>query len=299
MSASRFGAKILQACLSNPCKRCILEPHAVISKASNASPLAAAKHTIAVTQTRLFTNHRSYSVIPSAADDLLRKPEPVSQSNVGQSITQLQNDALLTEDYFGVGDLFTLDDLFEARVHLGHKEGLRHAHMTPYIYGNRLGQDIIDLEQTAIHLKLALNVLAHIAYRQGLCLFICRNRRNAILVEETAQACGEYAHCRNWRLGLFTNATFMYRSMTRLPDVCIFLGTLDNVFAQHKAVHEAAKMQVISIGVVDTNSDPRIIAYPIPGNDDTPSSVKLFCNLFKKSILLGKERWTKDESFLK
>ena len=77
----------------------------------------------------------------------------------------------------------------------------------------------------------------------------------------------------------------MYRSMTRLPDVCIFLGTQNNAFEQHKAVNEAAKMQVISIGVVDTNCDPRIIAYPIPGNDDSPSAVKLFCDLFSVSFI--------------
>lgn len=64
------------------------------------------------------------------------------------------------------------------------------------ITGNRLGQDIIDLEQTAVSLRLALNVLAHIAYRQGISLFICRNRQNAVLVEETAKQCKEFAHCR-------------------------------------------------------------------------------------------------------
>lgn len=89
------------------------------------------------------------------------------------------------------------------------------------------------------------------------------------------------AVCREWRGGMFTNSTLMYRSMIRLPDVCIFLGTQNNVFGQHLAVHEAAKMQSLSIGVVDTNSDPRIIAYSIPGNDDSPSAIKLYCDLFK------------------
>ena len=62
--------------------------------------------------------------------------------------------------------------------------------------GNRLGQDIFDLDRTAEHLKLALNVTAHLAYREAVLLFVCRNRQNALKVEETARECGEYAHCR-------------------------------------------------------------------------------------------------------
>lgn len=64
------------------------------------------------------------------------------------------------------------------------------------IVGNRLGVDIIDLDQTAEHLQLALNVIAHLSYRDGITLFVCRSRRHAIQVENTAQECGEYAHCR-------------------------------------------------------------------------------------------------------
>lgn len=56
--------------------------------------------------------------------------------------------------------------------------------------------DIIDLDQTAYHLRLALNVTAHLAYRQGILLFINRSRQHALLVESTARECGEYAHCR-------------------------------------------------------------------------------------------------------
>lgn len=73
--------------------------------------------------------------------------------------------------------------------------------------------------------------------------------------------------------------------MTRLPDACLFIGTQNNIMGQHLAVSESAKMGVLSIGVVDSDSDPRLIAYPIPGNDDTPSAVNLYCRLFKVCML--------------
>lgn len=62
--------------------------------------------------------------------------------------------------------------------------------------GTRRGVDIIDLDKTTEHLQLALNVVAHLSYRGGIMLFICRNRQHAITVENTARECAEYAHCR-------------------------------------------------------------------------------------------------------
>lgn len=85
-------------------------------------------------------------------------------------------DPLKHPDYFGVKNLFTIKDLFDARVHFGHKEGTLNQHMTPYILGSRLGVLIIDLEQTAKRLREALNVTAHIAFRGGIVLFVNRQR---------------------------------------------------------------------------------------------------------------------------
>jgi small subunit ribosomal protein S2 len=75
-----------------------------------------------------------------------------------------------------------------------------------------------------------------------------------------------------------------------LPDLIIFLSTLNNVFETHPAVTDAAKLLIPSVGIVDSNSDPTLITYPVPGNDDTYSSIELFCQLFKQSILLGKTK---------
>nr|XP_021201432.2 28S ribosomal protein S2, mitochondrial [Helicoverpa armigera] len=192
-------------------------------------------------------------------------------------------------DYFRVHNLFTVKDLFEARVHYGHKEGSLNDYMRPYIYGSRLGHLIFDLDITAEHLRKALNFTAHIAYRGGIICFFNRNALNAHLVEKTAQECGEYAHTRFWRGGIFTNANHQFGAVTRLPDLCIFLNTQNNILNQHTAVRDSAKMLIPTIGVVDTNCNPNLITYPVPGNDDTPAAIELYCKLFKAAILRGKE----------
>ncbi|KAM9641632.1 small ribosomal subunit protein uS2m isoform 1-T1 [Trichechus inunguis] len=193
-------------------------------------------------------------------------------------------------DFFNVKELFSVKSLFDARVHLGHKAGCRHRFMEPYIFGNRLGQDIIDLEQTATHLQLALNFTAHVAYRKGIILFVSRNRQFTHLIENTARSCGEYAHTRYFKGGLLTNAPLLFGPSVRLPDLIIFLHTLNNVFEPHVAVRDAAKMNIPTVGVVDTNCNPCLVTYPVPGNDDSPSSIHLFCRLFQTTISRAKDK---------
>ncbi|XP_013886236.1 small ribosomal subunit protein uS2m [Austrofundulus limnaeus] len=198
--------------------------------------------------------------------------------------------SLQKPDFFRVSDLFTLNDLFQARVHLGHKRTCRHRLMEPYLYGCRLEHDIIDLDQTMEHLQLALNFTAHIAFRRGIILFISRHRQFCHLVETTAMECGEYAHTRYWKGGVLTNAHVELGKGVRLPDLIIFLSTFNNVFRQHVAIRDAAKMNIPTVGVVDTNCNPSLVSYPIPGNDDTPVAMELYCRLFKKTINLAKQK---------
>uniref|UniRef100_A0A3P9KM18 Small ribosomal subunit protein uS2m n=1 Tax=Oryzias latipes TaxID=8090 RepID=A0A3P9KM18_ORYLA len=193
-------------------------------------------------------------------------------------------------DFFRVAELFSLKDLFDARVHLGHKKGCRHRLMEPYLYGCRLDQDIFDLDQTVEHLQLALNFTAHIAYRGGIILFVSRRRQFGHLVESTAKDCGEYAHTRYWQGGLLTNANIQYGPGVRLPDLIIFLSTLNNVFQQHVGVRDAAKMNIPTVGVVDSNCNPCLVTYPVPGNDDTPVAMELYCRLFKMTINRAKDK---------
>ncbi|EHB05605.1 28S ribosomal protein S2, mitochondrial [Heterocephalus glaber] len=211
---------------------------------------------------------------------------------------KLLEEPLRHSDFFKVKELFSVKSLFNAHVHLGHKAGCRHRFMEPYIFGCRLGQDIIDLEQTASHLQLALNFIAHTAYRNGIILFVSRNRQFSHLIESMAQDCGEYAHTRYFKGGLLTNAPLLFGPTVRLPDLIIFVHTLNNVFEPHVAIRDAAKMNIPTVGVVDTNCNPCLITYPIPGNDDSPSSVQLFCRLFQTTITRAKEKRRQMEALL-
>lgn len=193
-------------------------------------------------------------------------------------------------DYFEVHKLFTVKDLFEARVHYGHKVGSLDERMLPYIYGSRLDHVIFDLDKTAEYLRKALNVAAHTAYNDGIILFFLRSAQNSHIVEKTAVECGEFAHTRFWRGGIFTNANKQFGAVTRLPDLCIFFNTLNNVLIQHTAVRDSAKMAIATIGIVDSNCNPNLITYPVPGNDDSSTSIELYCKLFKNAILKGKQK---------
>nr|CAG4647303.1 EOG090X0B5N [Megafenestra aurita]SVE92577.1 EOG090X0B5N [Megafenestra aurita] len=193
-------------------------------------------------------------------------------------------------DFFGVRKLIKIKDLFNARVHLGHKEGTLDPNMKPYIFGSRLGHLIFDLDQTAELLQDALNFTAHIAYRGGIILFACHNPQHTLAIEKAAEQAGEYAHAREWNFPIFTNSEKMYNGVTRLPDLVILLSTLNPKMQEHTAVRDAAKMCIPTIGIVDSNSNPNLITYPVPGNDDSPPAIQLYCDLFRDAILMGKAK---------
>ncbi|TTF41808.1 28S ribosomal protein S2, mitochondrial [Bagarius yarrelli] len=147
--------------------------------------------------------------------------------------------------------------------------------------------DIIDLDQTVSHLQQALNFTAHVAYRDGIVLFISRRRQFAHLIESMAQQCGEYAHVRYWQGGALTNAK---NTTVRLPDLIVFLSTQNGVFQTHTGVRDAAKVNIPTVGIVDSDCDPSLITYPVPGNDDTPAAVELYCRLFRVAVNRGKDK---------
>ncbi|KAF8570987.1 hypothetical protein P879_04315 [Paragonimus westermani] len=203
-------------------------------------------------------------------------------------------DPLDVPDYFNLKDVVTVRELFHARAHFGHRALLRNEYMIPYIYGCRQGVDIIDLDQTRSLLFDALNFTAHIAYRKGIILFISQNQQMLPLVERTARHVGEFSYCRHWSTGVFTDAKNTLNEAVRLPDLVIFISTLTSLAQPHPAVRDAAKMLIPSVGIVDTNADPRLVTYPVPGNDDTPVTIRLWCALFAEAITRGKRRAERD-----
>lgn len=119
------------------------------------------------------------------------------------------------------------------------------------------------------------------------------------LVEKTAKAIGEYSYCRPWGGGVFTDSSNFYRSTTRLPDLIIMLNTVNPFGSDHVAVRDAAKMLIPTVGIVDTNCDPRLVTYPVPGNDDSPVTIRYWCGMFAEAIAHAKRRAKRDETLKK
>ncbi|CAL8111436.1 unnamed protein product [Orchesella dallaii] len=225
------------------------------------------------------------------ADEIRKQRQQFQPKNVAPIEEVMESDpALRSPDFFQVHNLFTVRELFDARVHLGHKVGSLHPNMMDFVFGSRFDSVIFDLDKTAFHLRQALNFTAHIAYRQGIILFVTRSPHTMNLVEQTAIECGEYAHCREWHTHIMTNSENKFGGITRLPDLVIMLSTLDSVLATHGAVFDANKMLIPTVAIVDSNCDPNLITYPVPGNDDTLTAVQFYCKLFKEAILRGKQK---------
>lgn len=197
------------------------------------------------------------------------------------------------DDYFDVKSLVNLKTLFDARVHLGHHEGTWEPLTRPYIHGLRATQHVIDLNQTVECLQRALNVLSHVVYKHGIVLFMTTNPRFDYLIQKTARASGEYFITRGWQQGMFTNSNKMLGTDT-LPDLIVAFN-LSRFERIRETVTEAAMCNIPVMGIIDTDCDPRLITYPIPGNDDTEDSMKLFCNLFEQAILNSKEKRNSDQ----
>lgn len=138
-----------------------------------------------------------------------------------------------------------------------------------------------------ISLQLALNVLSHIVYRGGSVLFICTHPQFENLTQKLARDTGEYFVTRSWRGGTFTNS-YMVLGTRRLPDAVVFLH-LPSLGRNTLAVKETAMCNIPSIAIVDSDCNPNLITYPIPGNDDTPSAMALYAKVFKEAILKAKE----------
>jgi len=197
------------------------------------------------------------------------------------------------DDYFNVKDLVNMKELFDARVHLGHHEGAWNPATKPYIYRQRSTQHIIDLNQTVDCLKVALNVLSHVTYRDGIILFLTTNPRYDYLLQKAARSSGEYFISREWEKGIFLNQHAMLHA-PRLPDLVIAFNC-SRFERIREAMVELSRMNIPIIGLVDTDVDPRLITYPVPGNDDTIDSVSKFCDIFATAIINAKERRKKDE----
>jgi len=191
------------------------------------------------------------------------------------------------ENYQEIERLISIEDMFNARVHFGHKMGTLNEQMKWALYGERLGVCIFDLEITKKYMIQALKFLARVSHTKGMFLFLSSNKSAMLHIEKTTEENGHFSHTRKWVYGTLTNSLEVCKVPVRLPDVLIFLNVMTSSHIQHPAVIEAARMGIPVISVVDSNSNPALITYPIPGNDDSLDSIKYYMDKFIRSIQIG------------
>ncbi|MCW2236717.1 30S ribosomal protein S2 [Azospirillum canadense] len=220
---------------------------------------------------------------------------------------------------------FTMRQLLEAGVHFGHHTRRWNPKMSQYIFGVRNGVHIIDLEQTVPSLHRALQAVRDVVAGGGRVLFVGTKRQAQEKVAEAASKCGQYYVNHRWLGGMLTNWKTISQSIKRLremeerlagdtsgltkreileltrerdkleralggikemgglPDVLFIIDTNKESIA----VKEANKLGIPVIAVIDSNSDPDGVAFPIPGNDDALRAIDLYCELVNGAVLSG------------
>jgi small subunit ribosomal protein S2 len=221
----------------------------------------------------------------------------------------------------------TMKELLEAGVHFGHQTKRWNPKMKEFIFGERNGIYIIDLQKTFRLLQEALQHVQELAAQGRIILFVGTKRQAQEAVAEEAQRCGMPYVNERWLGGLLTNFVTVRKSLDRLKELEMVAGDArqerltkkelarlekerlkleknllgikgmksvpDAVFVidtrkEAIAVKEARKLKVPVIGIVDTNCDPDEVDYVIPGNDDALRAIKLFAGRMADAVLAGR-----------
>ena len=224
---------------------------------------------------------------------------------------------------------FTMQQLMEAGVHFGHHTRRWNPLMTPYVYGVKDKIHIINLNKTAPLLHRALVALEAIAAAGGKVLFVATKHQTKDIVKDAAERCGQFYVNNRWLGGMLTNWTTVSQSIRRLKKMEsdienadklgltkkevgvmtkevaklreIFGGILEmhgvpqamiviDVPREINAVREAKILDIPTIAICDTNANPELVDYPVPGNDDAARATQLYCDLFVDAILSGIEK---------
>jgi small subunit ribosomal protein S2 len=221
----------------------------------------------------------------------------------------------------------TMRQMLEAGVHFGHQTRYWNPKMSPYIFGARGKIHIINLEKTVPLFTDAMNFLSGLAQKRGTILFVGTKRSAREAVKEEAERCGMPHVAARWLGGTLTNFRTVKQSVARLKELeamatdgrferlvkrevlglqreseklLISLGGIKNmnrlpdalfvidIGHEDIAVKEAKKLGIPVIAVVDTNYDPTLVDYAIPGNDDAIRAVQLYVRAAADAVLEGK-----------
>ena len=220
---------------------------------------------------------------------------------------------------------FSMRTLLEAGAHFGHQTHRWNPKMDKYIFGSRSNIHIIDLSQTMPLFHQALVAVRDVAAKGGRVLFVGTKRQAADPVAEAAKRCAQYYMNNRWLGGTLTNWRTVSGSIARLrelegilenggegrvkkelltlqrekdklelslggikdmgsiPDIMFVIDTNKEAIA----IQEARKLNIPIIAILDTNSDPDGITYPVPGNDDAARAIQTYCDLIADAVLDG------------
>jgi small subunit ribosomal protein S2 len=217
--------------------------------------------------------------------------------------------------------------LLEAGVHYGHATRRWNPKMATYIFGERNGIHIINLDKTVPLLTSALKLIQDSVSKGGRVLFVGTKNQAGNLVKEAAQKCGQYYVNHRWLGGMMTNWKTVNQSIKRLKEMEERLsnpegltkkellgmqrsveklelaiggvremgGLPDVIFVidinkESLAIQEAKKLGIPTVAIVDTNTDPSLVSHPIPGNDDAIRSIQLYCDLVGNAVIEGLQK---------
>ena len=223
----------------------------------------------------------------------------------------------------------SMRELLEAGIHFGHQTRRWHPKMKPYIFGQRNGIYIIDLQLTLRQVYKAYGLVRETVANGGNVLFVGTKKQAQEPVAQQAERCGMYYVNNRWLGGTLTNfqtvkgsiqelnnlqeleksdkieryskkervmfkkrATKLEKNLSgiqRMPNLPSVVFIAD-AKRENIAVREAKRLGIPSIGIVDTNCDPDVVDLPIPGNDDAIRSISLFCQIIADAVIEGRMR---------
>jgi len=220
---------------------------------------------------------------------------------------------------------FSMRDLLQAGVHFGHHPRRWNPKMAPYLYGERNSVHIINLEKTYPLLKTGLQAIKDVVASGGRVLFVGTKRQASEVVAMESARCSQYYVNHRWLGGMLTNWKTVSLSINRLkelnkqfeegsegltkkellqltrerekldrslggiqnmggiPDILFVIDTNKEKIA----IQEANKLGIPVVGILDSNSDPAGITYPVPGNDDAIRSIEFYCRMVSSTVLEG------------
>ena len=184
--------------------------------------------------------------------------------------------------------VISMKQLLEAGVHFGHQTRRWNPKMAPYIFTERNGIHIIDLQKSVGKVDEAYKAISEIAAQGGTILFVGTKKQAQDAVKTEAERCGMYYVNERWLGGMLTNFKTIQSRIERLHKIETMSedGTFDVLPKKEKiCVQEAHALGITLIGIGDTNCDPEELDYIIPGNDDAIRAVKLIVSKMADAVI--------------